>query len=736
MIKELKALSILAATGLLVACGAGDATSGKETVVLDENAPIVESISPNIILSKGGRTEISTSTKDITFTFNEALDPDSVTALNTVSVERKSGQLLKGTWAYDQTTFKLTFTFDFSSLSADANKLPLDETFILRFSIKDIAGNELVQYEAEFSTAQTYDIQVTTNGLPAESSIDIIISDQSGEIQDIDFNISASGNKTAETAFAADTRFLLSIAKQPDAETFCSFSNASGEIGSGDFNVKLNCSNVVPYETSTANWNSYYWPDTTKPFIHGGEQRKFTLSALNGCENLVINDDLGAFDWSCKIDDTDPASPKTVIYSTNLKSGRYLSDLLDFNRTNPAWLKNSVSVTKNGTELNDPQVPAIWWNNPVMIPKNKSLSTKGAIYLITGENDYADDSLSRSYSINAEQIALIIQPGNTLITPSELAAIKISSNFAWLEGKVDASGSTTGLTIGNNYYNQIRNFEISNAKEDGIRLSSSMRTYFVDVISRENGANGLSISGASITGTIFGNITQNVRLDDNLGYGLRAKTGYNLLASVHAYNNKLDGISLSINNHLSNSDAGNNAGNGLSLNGHNNTVTMFTSDSNAEAGILFSQQTPDVSPLPRNNFVSSVTLTNNTDGNITLFGDADVDNSNTIINALRDGETVSQNALPSTMLNHVFFDGTDAGITTSYLKNAVEPFGDNSGNDNGLCEAGEKCLFTVNTGHYQGQGQLEIVEDTDKVWSSDPPTADDITLERYPQNGG
>jgi hypothetical protein len=40
---------------------------------------------------------------------------------------------------------------------------------------------------------------------------------------------------------------------------------------------------------------------------------------------------------------------------------------------------------------------------------------------------------------------------------------------------------------------------------------------------------------------------------------------------------------------------------------------------------------------------------------------------------------------------------------TQYLKNAVEIIGA-GGNDNGLCEAGETCLYTPNFGAYQGQG--------------------------------
>jgi len=41
-----------------------------------------------------------------------------------------------------------------------------------------------------------------------------------------------------------------------------------------------------------------------------------------------------------------------------------------------------------------------------------------------------------------------------------------------------------------------------------------------------------------------------------------------------------------------------------------------------------------------------------------------------------------------------------------YLRNAAEISGDGIGNNNGLCESGESCLFTPNIGSYQGHGNL------------------------------
>jgi len=47
-----------------------------------------------------------------------------------------------------------------------------------------------------------------------------------------------------------------------------------------------------------------------------------------------------------------------------------------------------------------------------------------------------------------------------------------------------------------------------------------------------------------------------------------------------------------------------------------------------------------------------------------------------------------------------------ATCTTTFLKNAVEVLGDGIGNENGLCESAESCLYTPNIGSYQGHGSL------------------------------
>ena len=77
------------------------------------------------------------------------------------------------------------------------------------------------------------------------------------------------------------------------------------------------------------------------------------------------------------------------------------------------------------------------------------------------------------------------------------------------------------------------------------------------------------------------------------------------------------------------------------------------------------------------------------------------------------------------IITHTWSDSS----TTTFLRNSVEIGGDDIGNDNGLCESNETCLFTPNIGSYQGHGQLI------SAGSFTDGTLVGITLLRYGNNG-
>ena len=847
MIKQLKILPILAITGILAACGAADSTSDKTTITPDDAAPVILSMSPDLI-NKG--EEILVSTKEFVFSFDEPLDKNSINNLENVNfISLKTGKVLKGTWLYKENAgvYTLTFTFDFSSLGDGVTALPSNEKFQLNFNntIKDLAGNSFT-YTVTFNTPLTYDIEVTTAGLASSASVDLKIEDQGSAQSSSTQTIDTNGVTTIEARFKSNTQYKITITRQPDADIFCALSNASGTIAERNAKVSLDCSNVVPYVSYAKNWNDYYYQlDANgtilqKPLIHGGEQRKFVMDNLQNCDNLTIADDLNAFDWSCEVDNTDPAAPKTIIFSTNLKSGKYLSDLINFSRTSPSWKKNAVSVKQDGsTELNQNKVSAIWWNNAVEVPSSAKLTSYGTVYIIPD----SEADLVRSYSIDERHISFVVKPGVTLTAqPNSETAILVNRTGVWLEGEINANASTVGLEINNGYYTQIHNLKIYNALGNGIQLNDSELSYLSAVTAMQNSGNGIAISGnsASLDGNTYGNILRDVVVTFNSQNGILVNSQYNRLSTITASSNEMNGISVSKNNYISDSNSFNNTNSGLVLNGHNNIVTRFTTSSNGNAGIQFTNSSQ---LAPKSNLLSSFTTANNAvagiifDSNIADFpgvtgteeertaiidsnlflnaldaynggasdcGASTVCDNNTVItqsdiamnelfvhvtadsvypdytdtlaniavgsisnyiplqnnyrawgsldgagNCYTDYTTSPStvvfcsiydwslninnaalarniNAQPAALLSHAIVSSDNTQL--SFLENAVEPFNDDSGNDNGICESGEKCLFTPNIGSYQGHDSTQAI--SDPFWENEG-----IMLDEFLVNG-
>lgn len=71
----------------------------------------------------------------------------------------------------------------------------------------------------------------------------------------------------------------------------------------------------------------------------------------------------------------------------------------------------------------------------------------------------------------------------------------------------------------------------------------------------------------------------------------------------------------------------------------------------------------------------------------------------------------------------------DATYTKTFLQNAIEILGDKIGNDNGLCESSEHCIYAPNIGAYQGEG----INTTSSCTTSG--TVSGATIFNYQSNG-
>jgi parallel beta-helix repeat protein len=589
------------------------------------------------------------------------------------------------------------------------------------------------------------------------------------------------------------------------------------------------------FPTNGANWNDYVQgtvsaaTDTAcnaasdTACVHGGERRVVVATGMSSCAGLTASDDLGAFNWTC-----DGSTNPVRMVSTGLADGKNLSDLIDF--AAPGFKPNKVSVNLNGSLWNATPSTA-WWSNPVAVNNSAgSLATASTIYLVTVQPNPA-----YTYTLDADRVALVIQPGLGLTGPGNVAYVVTSSyhNFLWIEGAVNATGdskavvlsyvnfsalrnvaaynaSTDGIYLANARYNRVSGITASNNGADGVNLATASNNTLSGVIASNNGLTTNSGSGVYLNSTSNNNVLSNLTASGNV-YGIYLSgASYNLLSDVTTSNNQYVGVTLysnsnnnilsgvtasnsgyygiylatSSNDTLSNVAAGNN-GYGLYLSSaSNNTFTgLLQVGGNTYSNCTVGGGTNPglVSGTCANNGSSNATLTTGITLASSFVGKVSSDDAQnasdtsgaadySIVtptfdwahfdNAYR-GWGIDGSAFPSTDQRGRWTTGagriwdwsvtsSDAVLrgvlalptgndtitqtwsdssTTTFLRDAVEISGDGAGNDNGLCESGETCVYTPNIGSYQGHGNLV------SAGTFSNGTLTGITLMTYATNG-
>jgi hypothetical protein len=621
---------------------------------------------------------------------------------------------------------------------------------------------------------------------------------------------------------------------------------------------------VAPlYPTNGANWNDYVAVDGTNRFaatdvscdrlfddhyavcIHAGEFRMMDVPGAASCAGLEATDTLGAFNWTCHDD-----GGSVRVISSGLKDDADLSDLIDWTSSPPEWKSNSVSVT-DGVAMVASSTDSVWWTNPITVDNDGgSLGSAGTIYAITANPN-------ARYTIDAEKIGLVIQPGVTITAPASTVAIGmivaagLDIRYLWIEGTIDASGSWAGIQWTAVNSSVLRNIKIANADTHGVTLEGGASGNYLNKLLLTNNTFGQFLGGWSnlvrnltSTNNIFGSGID-VGVGDHTLFGITASNNARgvsypinsestVLINLSAANN-LDGITarLASNNTLHNVAAVNN-GDGVYLSfgsegnlftnlaASNNTtgITIDTSNFNVFSGVLKvgSNTTADCrvfgSPAPTdpglqdstcaNQGASDAALTtgisaaaafldkvvaddsaNASDTNGTASFDAitdwtsfdslyrgwgkdgnsfaDLTNRDACISGetcriwdwrLANGDTGdagspsikdvnplpnaddtithSWSALSEAVCNRMPGASWDAGAarcTSTFLRHSIEILGDGLGNENGLCESNETCLFTPNFGSYQGHGDLI------SVGTVDGGAISNVTLVRYEVNG-
>jgi parallel beta-helix repeat protein len=582
------------------------------------------------------------------------------------------------------------------------------------------------------------------------------------------------------------------------------------------------------FPTNGANWNDYVQgtvsaaTDTAcnaasdTACVHGGERRIVVATGMSSCAGLTASDDLGAFNWTC-----DGSTNPVRMVSTGLAVGKKLSDLVDFGTA--GFKSNKVSVNLN-SNLWGVTPSTAWWSNPVAVNNSAgSLPTASTIYLVTAQPNPA-----YAYTLDADKVALAIQPDLALTGPgngSSVVASNNHNNFLWIEGAVNATGDSKAVDLRYVNFSALRNVAAYNSSGDGIYLANSWHNTLSGITANNNGSNGVNLATSS------GNALSGVNVSNNgsMGVYVNSTSNNNLLSNVTASNNgygvvlwsasnsTMSGITASnngygvyvysaSNNTLSNVTASNSTGYGVVLaSSSNNTLSDVTSSNNGYGVVLATasnnrftgllnvgnnttncQVTGGTNPglvttSCNNNGSSDAALTNGITLASSFVGKVSSDDAQNTSDAsgvadysivtptfdwahfdnayrgwgidgsafpntdqrgrwttgagrvwdwsLAASDTVLRNVLALPTGNDTITQTWSDASTTTFLRHAVEISGDGIGNDNGLCESGETCVYTPNIGSYQGHGNLV------SAGTFSNGTLTGITLMTYATNG-
>jgi hypothetical protein len=371
--------------------------------------------------------------------------------------------------------------------------------------------------------------------------------------------------------------------------------------------------------------------------LHGGELRVVAATGKASCAGLTASDALAAFDWEC-----DGSTNPVRLVSTGLADGANLSDLIDFGTA--AFKANQLTVFENGVAWGV-SASTVWWSNPLAIDNDGgTLATASTIYLVTGNP-------AASYTIGADRVGLVIQPGATLSGPGTSPAVISLNNslndfgYFWLEGAIDGSVHDHAVILTQARFSTLRNVSTSNG-DTGIELSGGTRNRLVRVAASNHLINGILLSnnfnnsslsdlsarnndvcGVALD-TAFNNTLTSVTVADN---GIAGSESGGVCLN-HAFNNRLSGVIANHNaghgiwlhvdgagvatssNTLSNVTANNNLQTGISADGSSDNNWFFdvTTSNNGSAGIELNNAS--------GNTIMRLTSSNNGNSGVSLSG--------------------------------------------------------------------------------------------------------------------
>ncbi|MCB9026575.1 MAG: hypothetical protein H6625_09685 [Bdellovibrionaceae bacterium] len=276
---------------------------------------------------------------------------------------------------------------DVTSLNLELSKA-LDKPLIISLSTVDIYATSGIDYVLPYTTltllagsisvnvpilikgdilgegSENFKIQLSVNDPNVnllDSEIAVTISDNDPRVLQVNPLYPTSGSNFLDLVENAPTTALIDI-----ADTTCSYTPGSSKYD--------DC-------------------------LDGGYYKKVIATGEHSCDNLILEDNLGVFNWVCS-ESEDPV----FFYSDNMKEYKGLKDVL-----NPTTFKdNFVDLKKSGSSIAT-STPGVWWSNvisPITLNSGEAdsrlnLSTSGTIYTISG------GGTSRGITISGARVALV-----------------------------------------------------------------------------------------------------------------------------------------------------------------------------------------------------------------------------------------------------------------------------------------------------------------------------------------
>lgn len=269
---------------------------------------------------------------------------------------------------------------------------------------------------------------------------------------------------------------------------------------------------------------------------------------LTACEELVIGDELGAFDWQCTREGT-----QLVFLTAGLTASAGLATLVEPDR----WKPNRFTA-RRGAQLFYASTSEAWWSDPVVPLPDNSLGAPvilgdiGTIYTL------AASRATMGYSIGADRIA-VVTLGDAVLRYAGGGPLNCGKGMGidarcvistgdvrrelWIEANLDGGAAPMASDYGILMYapsrTVFRNVRTRHHARDGMYLEYAESTFVNDLVATDNGGAGYQDYSSFMRG-------RHMVLANNVGSGLDARSfGQHGLVDVRSYNNGGDGVRLS-----------------------------------------------------------------------------------------------------------------------------------------------------------------------------------------------